>query len=237
MDTSRTEILVGKEGIEKLSKSSVAVFGLGGVGAYALEALVRAGIGCLYIFDYDRVSPSNVNRQLIALNSTIGHEKIMVVQQRITDINPMTKVHANNQHLTNETIRSLPFSEFGFAIDAIDELGPKTYLIKELIINNITFVSSMGAGSKLNPLNIKVADISKTSHCPLARAIRARLKKEGITTGVRCVYSEENLRTVVPQDEAESLKAFIQGSISYVPGIFGLTAAGIIIQDILSQEH
>lgn len=236
MDSSRTEILVGKEGVDRLSKSSVAVFGLGGVGSYALEALARAGVGTLHLFDYDRVSPSNANRQLLALHSTTGKEKIIVAQQRIKDINPDAMVYASDQHLTEESIQALPFSDFSFAVDAIDELGPKTSLIIKLIEHRINFVSSMGAGSKLNPLNIKVSDISKTSHCPLARAIRTRLKKSGITEGVRCIYSEENRRAVLPQDDPQSHKAFIQGSISYVPGMFGLTAAGIIIQDILVQQ-
>ena len=235
MDTSRTEILIGKQGVDKLARAGVAVFGLGGVGSYALEALARAGVGRLYLFDYDRVSPSNANRQLLALQSTMGQDKVAVALERVRDINPSAAVYPGTVRLAEENINTTITPDIEYAIDAIDELAPKAALIITLVQKGIPFVSSMGAGSKLNPCGIKVADISKTSHCPLARAMRTRLKKAGITTGVRCVYSEENLNAVIPNEDDDSPKAFTQGSISYVPAIFGLTAAGLIIQDIISS--
>ena len=235
MDTSRTEILIGKQGVDKLARAGVAVFGLGGVGSYAVEALARAGVGNLYLFDYDRVGPSNANRQILALQSTMGRDKAAVAAERARDINPAVKVYSSTVRLDEKNIDASICSGIEYAVDAIDELGPKTALIMTLVQRNIPFVSSMGAGSKLNPAGIRAADISKTSYCPLARAMRTRLKKAGITTGVRCVYSEENLNAVIPSEDAGSPKAFTQGSISYVPAIFGLTAAGLIIQDILSS--
>ena len=235
MDTSRTEIITGKEGSAKLAGAAVALFGLGGVGGYALEALARGGIGRLYLFDCDVVAPSNMNRQVLALEKNIGRLKAEVARERVLEINDRADVIICTEHLTAENIPALLPSEAGYAIDAIDEIASKVALIALLVSKEIPFVSSMGAGSKLSPHGITVADISKTTHCPLARAVRSRLKKEGITTGVRCVYSEENLNARTPCEDEHSAKPFTTGSISYVPGLFGLTAAGVIIRDIIQR--
>ncbi|HOO73501.1 MAG TPA: tRNA threonylcarbamoyladenosine dehydratase [Spirochaetota bacterium] len=236
MDTSRTEILTGTEGAAKLAGAAVALFGLGGVGGYALEALARAGIGRLYLFDCDVVAPSNMNRQVLALEKNIGRMKAEVARERVLEINGRADVIICTEHLAAENVPALLPTGAGYAIDAIDEIAPKVALIALLVRREIPFVASMGAGSKLSPHGITVSDISRTTHCPLARAVRSRLKQEGITTGVRCVYSEENLNARVPSEDEHPAKPFTTGSISYVPGLFGLTAAGVIIRDILEKR-
>lgn len=234
MDLSRSEILIGKENLDKLRQSTVAVFGLGGVGGYAAEAIARAGIGSMVIADYDRVASSNMNRQILSLTSTMGELKTDVSIKRIKDINPDIDIIAISERLTPENISGLiPQKNYLYAIDAIDEIDSKTFLITELVKRKIKFVSSMGAGSRLDSSKIKVADISKTEYCPLARIMRKRLKAEGIETGVRCIYSTENLNKVLDPENGTGKR--MQGSISFIPGIFGLMAAGIIINDIIAR--
>lgn len=234
MDLSRTEILVGIENLEKLRHSTVAVFGLGGVGGYAAEAVARAGVEKMIIADYDRVTPSNMNRQILALESTMDELKTEVSLKRIKDINPGITVTTISDRLTPENIRSLiPREQFLYAIDAIDEIDAKTSLISELVKGGIPFVSSMGAGSRLDSSKIRVDDISRTEYCPLARVMRKRLKAAGIETGVRCIYSIENLNKVQEPESGNGKR--MQGSISFMPGIFGLMAAGLIINDIINR--
>jgi len=233
MDQSRTEILIGADGIDKLREATVMIIGLGGVGGHAAEAIVRAGAGTLIIADYDTVAPSNLNRQILSLSSNIGRKKTDAAAERFKNINPEINITSYSERLTPENIGMI-FPESAdnlYAIDAIDEIDAKIALISELHRRGIPFVSSMGAGSRLNPSLVKIADISKTEHCPLARVIRKRLRLAGIEKGVRCVYSTENLnRFAEPETEGERRK---QGSISFMPGIFGLTAAGVIINDII----
>lgn len=233
MDQSRTEILIGAEGIEKLRRSTVMIVGLGGVGGHAAEAIVRAGAGHVILADYDTVAPSNVNRQILSLQPDIGRKKTDIAAERFRKINPDIKITLFSERVTPENIGMLfPDSvENLYAIDAIDEIDAKIALITGLCRRGVPFVSSMGAGSRLDPSLVKVADISKTEHCPLARVIRKRLRQEGIEKGVRCVYSTENLNRFA-EPEPGSMKK-LQGSISFMPGIFGLTAAGVIINDIL----
>ncbi|HPJ43842.1 MAG TPA: tRNA threonylcarbamoyladenosine dehydratase [Spirochaetota bacterium] len=233
MDQSRTEILIGADGVDKLRKATVMIIGLGGVGGHAAEAIVRAGAGQIIIADYDTIAPSNLNRQILSLASNIGIKKTETASERFREINPEIKITSFTERLTPENIGMI-FPETAdnlYAIDAIDEIDAKIALITELHRRGIPFVSSMGAGSRLNPSLVKIADISKTEHCPLARVIRRKLRLAGIEKGVRCVYSTENLnRFAEPESEGERRK---QGSISFMPGIFGLTAAGVIINDII----
>ncbi|HOP31204.1 MAG TPA: tRNA threonylcarbamoyladenosine dehydratase [Spirochaetota bacterium] len=233
MDQSRTEILIGADGVDKLRKATVMIIGLGGVGGHAAEAIVRAGAGQIIIADYDTIAPSNLNRQILTLSSNIGIKKTETASERFREINPEIKITSFTERLTPENIGMI-FPETAdnlYAIDAIDEIDAKIALITELHRRGIPFVSSMGAGSRLNPSLVKIADISKTEHCPLARVIRKKLRLAGIEKGVRCVYSTENLnRFAEPETEGERRK---QGSISFMPGIFGLTAAGVIINDII----
>lgn len=237
MDKSRTEILTGSEGIKKLEEATVAVFGLGGVGGYAAEALARAGVGRLILADYDTVMPSNLNRQILALQSTLGTYKTDTAEQRIRNINSNVETITIRKRLLPENIcESIPWDYSSFyAIDAIDEIDSKTALILELHKRNIPFVSSMGAGSRLSPQGISVCDISRTDYCPLARTLRKKLREAGIKSGVRCVFSRENLNKLGIEKGRDGIPKKVLGSISYMPGIFGLTAAGVIINDILNS--
>ncbi len=236
MDMSRSRILIGDDGLERLRESTVAVFGLGGVGGYAAEAVARSGVGRMIIADFDVVSPSNINRQILALGPFTGRLKADVAAERFSQINPGLEILKITVRLTPENIGIvIPFNtDRLYAIDAIDEIAPKTALIAELHRRLIPFVSSMGAGSRLDPSQVKSGDISKTTHCPLARVIRKNLKELGIERGVRCVYSTENLNRVEEPENGRGKRT--QGSISFMPGIFGLTAAGIIINDIISRH-
>lgn len=235
IDLIRSEILIGIENLNKLRQSTVAVFGLGGVGGHAAEAIARAGVGTMIIADYDIVTPSNINRQILSLSSTMGKLKTEVCFQRLKDINPEINIISISERLTPENISGLiPHNEFLYAIDAIDEIDSKTSLIAELVKRRIPFVSSMGAGSRLDASKIRVEDISRTEYCPLARIMRKRLKTDGIHTGVRCIYSTENLNKV--REPEDGIGKRLQGSISFMPGIFGLTAAGVIINDIINRS-
>ena len=235
IDLSRTKILIGEENLRKLKDSTVAIFGLGGVGAYALEAIVRAGIGSIIIADYDRVTSSNINRQILSLSSTMNEMKTDIALQRAKDINPEINVITISDRLTQGNIEDIiPLKENIYAIDAIDEVDAKTSLISELLKRKIPFVSSMGAGSRLNISKVKVDDISKTEYCPLAKIMRKRLRDIGIFSGVRCIYSTENPNKV-QEPEFDAGKR-LQGSISFMPGIFGLIAAGVIINDIIEMD-
>ncbi len=220
----RTEALIGASGITRLALARVAVFGIGGVGSYAFEALVRAGVGTLIIIDTDVVEESNCNRQLIALRSTIGTPKVDCAIQRAYDINPNCAIESHRIFVAPENINDFLSSEITHAIDAIDSIESKIALIHALWERNIPFVSCMGGAQRLDPSKIRISDISETFACPHAKSVRRRLRSIGIEHGVRCVYSTET--PVIRTHD-------MLGSISYIPGIIGLTAAGIIINDIL----
>lgn len=220
---SRTERLIGKAGLEKLKKSRVAVFGLGGVGGYVVEALARSGVGALDLFDNDRISESNVNRQIIALHSTIGKRKTEVAAARVKDINPEIKVQTHDVFFLPETADLFDFSLFDYVVDAIDTVSGKIALIEKAKAANVPVISSMGTGNKLNATAFEVADISKTSVCPLARVMRRELKKRGIEK-VKVVYSKEE-----PKDVGGSVPA----SIAFVPPVAGLIMAGEVIKDLI----
>lgn len=244
MRFSRTEILIGKEGVERLARAKVGVFGLGGVGGYAVEAFARAGVGTIYLIDCDVVEISNVNRQILALEGTLGMPKVDVAARRILEINPAAKVEAVRETITRENAAGLIPAGLEYAVDAIDSVDAKVHLILALLKRGMRFVSCMGAGSRLDPTAVTIDDISKTKYCPLARVIRQRLRTLGVCEGVRCVYSEENRNAGIasepPQDSgcaAHERRPRIQGSISFVPGIIGLAAAGAIINDILNAPR
>lgn len=236
---SREELLIGPEGLEKLRRARVAVFGVGGVGGYVVEALARSGIGALDLFDGDRVSLTNINRQIIALESTVGKLKVEVARDRVLDIDPQCRVEARPLFFTPENAHEVDFSQYDYVADAIDTVSSKIELIRLCREAGVPVISSMGAGNKLDPTAFRVADIEKTSVCPLARVMRRELKRRGIT-GVKAVYStEESLRPAAapPGDTKGTAGRPTPGSMAFVPSVAGLILAGEIVKDLLAQEH
>ena len=227
---SRTALLLGEEGVEKLKKARVAVFGVGGVGGYVVEALARSGVGALDLIDKDTVSESNINRQIIALHSTVGRLKTEVAAERAKDINPDICVRTHNVFYLPETAETFDFSQYDYVVDAMDTVSGKIALIEQAKRANVPVISSMGAGNKLDPTAFEVADITKTSVCPLARVMRRELKKRGIEH-VKVVYSKEEPLASSVTDE-ESGKA-VPGSIAFVPSVVGLILAGEVIKDLI----
>ncbi len=229
---SRTELLIGAEGINKLSQSRVAVFGIGGVGGYVVEALVRSGIGAIDLIDNDKVSLTNINRQIVATHKTIGQYKVDVAKERCLDINPDVKVNKINLFYTPETADSIDFSQYDYVVDAIDTVVGKLEIIQRAKKAGIPVISSMGAGNKMHPELFEVADISKTSVCPLAKVIRQELKKRKIKK-VKVVYSKEvPIKSDIKIDES-SFKRRIPGSNAFVPSVAGLIIAGEVIKDLI----
>ena len=233
MQTFIREIaLIGEENFKKLQRAHVAVFGIGGVGSYAAEALVRAGIGQLTFVDGDNVAESNLNRQLIALHSTIGKNKAAIMKQRGLDICPNGNFYAKECFFDENTENDFDFSDFTYIADCIDSVKAKARLIELARRAGIPVISSMGAGNKLDGNAFRVAEIEKTRECPLARIMRRELKARGVT-GVKAVYSEE--KPLSPDKSAAANGERFIGSISYVPSMAGLLLAGTIIQDILKM--
>lgn len=227
---SRTELLIGKDGVEKLSKSKVAVFGIGGVGGYAAEALVRSGIGAIDIIDNDKVSLSNLNRQIYALHSTLDKFKVDVAKERILDINPNIKINTYKTFYTPETSNEFDFTQYDYIIDAIDTVSGKIELVMQADKSNTPIISSMGAGNKLDATAFEVSDIYKTSVCPLAKVMRQELKKRRIKS-LKVVYSKE-LPLKPAFESEETSKKRIPASCSFVPSVVGLIIAGEVIKDI-----
>lgn len=244
MWTDRTEILVGREGLDLLGKASVAVVGLGGVGAVAAEMIVRAGVGHVTVLDCDTVSETNRNRQIIAMSSTVGRRKSEVVAARLMDINPELDLDVRDCYLTAENVGEIfPAGESpDFVIDAIDTLAPKLALIKHCVDNRIGLVSSMGSGAKYDVTKIRIADISKSFNCPLAYIVRKKLRHMGISKGFPVVFSEElpdndAIVEMTPQEQAEvSNKKSQVGTISYLPAAFGCACAQAAITHILKNK-
>ena len=228
---SRTELLLGKDNIEKLQNSRVAVFGIGGVGGYVVEALVRSGIGAIDIIDNDKVSLTNINRQIIATQKTIGKLKVDVAEERLLDINPEIKIKKYPIFFTPESADEIDFSQYDYVVDAIDTVVGKLEIIERAKKLGIPVISSMGAGNKLHPEMFEVADISKTSVCPLAKVIRQELKKRKISK-VKVVFSKEVPIKLQESEEILTSKRPIPGSISFVPSVVGLIIAGEVIRDI-----
>jgi len=235
----RTELLVKEEGIERLQSANILIVGLGGVGSFAAEFLVRSGIGNLTIVDGDTVDITNINRQLPALNSTIGKNKTDVVAERILDINPEINLKKINEFLEPERMEEILTQEkFDYVLDCIDSLSPKLALIITCKRKKIKLVSAMGAGGKTDPSKVMVRDISKTNNCFLAKQIRKKLKKEQIHKGFRCVFSTEiqDENSLKITDGSNYKKSFY-GTISYMPAIFGLYAAAEVIRFLLKKEQ
>ncbi|MBQ3969657.1 MAG: tRNA threonylcarbamoyladenosine dehydratase [Clostridia bacterium] len=240
---TRTELIYGRDGIEKLSRSRVAVFGIGGVGGHACEALARSGIGHIDLIDDDRVCLSNINRQIIALHSTVGKYKVDAMESRLLDINPDIKITKHNVFFTPENADSFDFSEFDYVIDAIDTISGKIALVMKADENGVNIISSMGAGNKTNPSLFEVSDIYKTSVCPLARVMRNELRKRNIKR-LKVVYSKEQPLTpkaymTASQDTLKTDRSpkgsYVKqapGSTAFVPSVAGLIIAGEVINDL-----
>jgi tRNA A37 threonylcarbamoyladenosine dehydratase len=232
----RSELLLGKEGLERLKKANILVVGVGGVGAYAAEMLVRAGVGAMTIADSDSVSESNINRQLIALHSTVGRVKTEVLAERLKDINPELNLTIVSEYIKDEkTDEILDSTHFDYIVDAIDTLSPKLALIKGALDRNIPLVSSMGAGAKLDPTKMEICDIAKTHHCPLAHMLRKRLHKIGIRTGFQAVFSPEPIREGSMILCNEQNKKSNTGTISYIPALFGIGCASVVVRGLINE--
>ena len=221
---SRTETLIGKETLDKLSKSRVAVFGEGGVGGYVVEALARAGVGSIDLIDNDDINITNINRQIIALHSTIGKSKVDIAKERILDINPNIKVFTHKIFFTPETSNDFDFTKYDYIVDAIDSVTGKIELVIKAQENNTPIIASMGTGNKLHPEMFEVSDIYKTSVCPLAKVMRSELKKRGVKK-LKVVYSKES---PIKQNGQR-----VPASISFVPPVAGLIIAGEVIKDLI----
>ena len=232
----RTELLFGCEKLELLRQANVLVVGVGGVGAYAAEMIVRAGVGRMTIADADRVSESNINRQLVALHSTIGQKKCEVLAQRLRDINPELQLTLVNRFIKDdETDALLDSDKFDYVVDAIDTLSPKLALIKGSLDRGIPVVSSMGAGAKTDPTLMEIKDIAKTHHCPLAHMLRKRLHKIGIRRGFKAVFSPEPVREGAMILCEEQNKKSNVGTISYIPALFGIGCASVVIRGLVGE--
>ena len=238
---SRTELLLGQDALELLSLKKVAIFGVGGVGGYACEALVRSGIGSFDLIDDDVVSMSNINRQIIALHSTVGKQKTEVMKQRMLDINPNVKVRCINAFFLPKNAASFPFEEYDYIVDAIDTVSGKIELVEQANIHHVPIMSSMGAGNKLDPTRFEVSDIYDTSVCPLCRVMRRELKKRNIKS-LKVVYSKEEPLTPIKENAKEEngcncpdshSKRVTPGSVAFVPSVAGLIIASEVVKDLL----
>lgn len=247
---SRTKLLLGEEAMRNLKNASVAVFGIGGVGSYTVEALARSGVGRLILVDDDKVCLTNINRQLIALRSTVGRYKVEAAKERILDINPKAEVEIHQAFFSAETVGEFDFSGYSYVVDAIDTVTAKLLLIEKAKAAGTSVISCMGAGNKLDPTQLEVADISKTSVCPLARVMRSELRKRGIEH-LKVVYSREKPLTPI-ENETDSCKYHcicppgtkrkctirrqVPGSVAFVPSVAGLILAGEVIRDLVSPK-
>lgn len=227
---SRTELLFGDDGVDKLKNSRVAVFGVGGVGGYTVEALARSGVGTIDIVDNDVVSLTNINRQIIATHKTVGMNKVDVMEERIKDISPQTTVNKYNCFFLPENAHLFDFRRYDYVVDAIDTVRGKIQLVKSCDEYNIPLISSMGAGNKLDPTQFEVTDIFKTKVDPLARVMRSQLKKLGIKK-LKVVYSQEQPLAPLVGEENPNGRG-VPGSVAFVPSVVGLIIAGEVIKDI-----
>lgn len=234
---ARTELLIGKEGLESLTRAHVLVAGLGGVGAYTAEQLCRAGVGEMTIIDGDVIEATNKNRQLPALDTTIGQPKAELMAARFRDINPEIKLHVINDFIRDEgMIEVLDRASYDYIVDAIDTLAPKIFLIYHSLKKGFPIVSSMGSGGKLDPSKIEVADISKSYNCKLARMLRKRLHRLGVYEGVKVVFSSEFTDPdAVILSEGQNKKSNV-GTISYMPPVFGCFMASVVIRDLMAKK-
>jgi len=230
---TRTELIVGVEGLDKLKAARVLVVGLGGVGAYAAEMICRAGVGRMTIADGDKIHPSNRNRQLPALKSTEGLYKATVMGDRLNDINPDLDLTVIREYIKDERMIEILDEGFDYVVDAIDTLSPKVFLIYHSFQKKLPIVSSMGAGGKFDPAKICIADISETTDCNLARILRKRLHRLGVREGVTAVFSPEVVdKSKIKIVSGEQNKASVVGTISYMPALFVITCASVVIRDL-----
>jgi len=234
----RTTLLLGEEAMEKLQNSHVLIVGLGGVGSYAAEAICRAGVGYMTIVDGDSVDPTNRNRQLQALATTHGMSKAKLMEERLLQINPEVKLTVISEFQDPEMVIALLKNPFDYVIDAIDSISPKLHLIKTAKEMGHNIISSMGAGGKMDPTQLKVVDISKTFNCPMAYYLRKRLKKLGIKKGVKAVFSTElPLRASIMRTDGTNFKKSAFGTISYIPAVFGMTCASVVIRELTNWKE
>ncbi len=231
----RTELLIGKEALQTLEESNVLIVGLGGVGSYAAETLVRAGVGNMTIIDGDDVDPTNKNRQLQALDSTVGKQKAYVLRDRFMDINPNLNIEVVDHFMEPEEMNQfLRNHQFDYSLDCIDSILPKLSMILTLRRMKMKFISSMGAGGKMDPSRIKVTDISRTKECKFAQQLRKMLKYKGVDKGILCVYSEEiQPKHALKKTDGSNYKKSFYGTISYMPAMFGLTMAAEVINRLI----
>lgn len=241
---SRNELALGKDGLEILKNSTVGVLGIGGVGSFAVEALARSGVGRLVLVDKDVVDITNVNRQVHALLSTVGRQKVELMKERIADINPDCEVIALQMFYTEETYEQFFSYGLDFVIDAADTISYKIHIMKECLRRKIPIISSMGAANKMDPTRFRIADISKTHTDPIAKVVRTRLRKEGITKGVKVVFSDESpivirediRKEIIPDENAKIRKAKIPpSSNAFVPSVAGLIAASYVVRTLLKD--
>ena len=228
---SRSILVLGNDSIEKLASSRVIVFGLGGVGGYVVEALARTGVGHLDLVDNDEVSLSNINRQIYALHSTVGKDKVDVAHARVLDINPNCIVRKHKIFYLPETADQINLSDYDYVVDCIDTVSAKIELVMRANEANVPIISSMGTGNKLDPSKLRIADISKTSVCPLARVMRQELRKRGINH-LKCVFSTEEPATA----SIDSGSRHVPGSVAFVPSVAGLMMAAEVIRDLVRSE-
>lgn len=231
----RTELILGKEKIKNLKNANILVVGLGGVGAYAAEQICRAGVGKMTIVDCDMIEITNINRQLTALNSTIGKFKTEILTERFYDINPDIELTVVNDFIHDEkTVNLLKSQPFDYIVDAIDTLSPKVFLVYHAVQLGLKVVSSMGAGGKMEPDKVQAVDISESYNCRLARMFRKRLSRLGITTGVKVVFSPEVItKESIRLEEGKNKKSTI-GTVSYMPPVFGCFIASVVVHDLIN---
>lgn len=234
---SRTEALIGEDGIRKLSKANVIVFGIGGVGSYVVEALARCGVGSLTLVDNDVVAVTNINRQLIALHSTVGLPKTEAAKKRVLDIDPEILVHTYETFYGPQTKDLFKMADYDYVVDAIDTVTSKLTLIEECYRTGTKIISCMGTGNKLDPSKFEIADISKTNTCPLAKAVRTELRKRGIKK-CKVLFSKElPVKSLKPTGETKgNTDRPVPGSISFVPSVAGLMIAGEVVRDLLGGK-
>lgn len=234
---SRTELLIGREKLVKLSKAHVLIIGLGGVGSFAAEFVCRNGVGAMTIVDGDTVDPSNRNRQLPALSTNHGVSKADIMAERLKAINPELTLHVVKTFINPEAVDEiLSVNSYDYIVDAIDSVTPKITFLKEAFQRKIPIVSSMGAGGRMDPTMIRVVDISKTYNCNFAQQVRKNLKKEGIYKGIKAVFStEEQLKESLMLTDGSNYKKSAYGTMSYLPAVFGATCASVVIRDLIAD--
>jgi tRNA A37 threonylcarbamoyladenosine dehydratase len=234
---SRTELLIGRENLEKLMRAHVMVVGMGGVGSFAAEFICRAGVGEMTIVDGDVVDPSNRNRQLPALATNHGQSKVKIMAERLLQINPELKLHVINEFVNPDKVDEITKGHFDYVVDAIDSITPKITFIQAAFAKRLRMVSSMGAGGKFDPTRLQVTDISKTYNCPFAHQIRKQLRGYGITKGIKAVFSpEEPDKNSIMLTDGKNYKKSAYGTISYLPATFGATLASVVIRDIIGMK-